>query len=100
MQRALEGGYLKNLEDRQGRPYQLVLGDPMPEDQPILPEPERLQGFTVSGVTERIPHLPPPSRASDSRRLTADEVQQVKRMIRKGMDPHLARAKVLGLDAP
>ena len=52
VQRALEGGYLKNLEERQGRPYQLVLGDPMPEDRPILPDPWRLQGFTVSGVSE------------------------------------------------
>jgi hypothetical protein len=100
VQRALEGGYLKNLEERQGRPYQLVLGDPMPEDQPILPEPKRLQGFTVSGVTEGIHHPPALSRATDSRRLTADEVRQVRLMISEGIEPHLARAKVLGLDAP
>jgi hypothetical protein len=65
VQRALEGGYLKNLEERQGRPYQLVLGDPMPEDQAILPEPERLKGFTVSEVSEGIHYPPPPSRATD-----------------------------------
>jgi hypothetical protein len=100
VQRALDGGYLKNLEERQGRPYQLVVGDSMPEDQPILPEPKRLQGFTVSGISERVHHPPPPSRATDSRRLTADEVLQVKLMIREGIEPHLARAKVLGLDAP
>ncbi len=61
VQRAIEGGYLKNLEDRKGRPARLVLGDPMPEDQPILPESSLLEGFTVSGVSEGIHHPPPPT---------------------------------------
>jgi hypothetical protein len=34
--------------------------------------------------------------ATDSRRLTAEEVQRVKHLIREGMAPHLARAEVLG----
>ena len=38
------------------------MGDPMPEDQPILPEPEVLRVFTVSGVLEGIHHPPPPTR--------------------------------------
>ena len=29
---ALDGGFLKNLEDRKGRPARLVLGDPLPAD--------------------------------------------------------------------
>ena len=61
VQRAIEGGYLKNLEDRKGRPARLVVGDPMPEDQPILPEPETLRGFTVSEVSEGTHHPPPPT---------------------------------------
>jgi hypothetical protein len=50
----VDDGYLKNLEDRKGRPARLVLGDDLPEDQPILPDPEELQvsGFTVSGFRE------------------------------------------------
>ena len=50
VQRAIEGGYLKNLEDRKGRPARLVLDDQMPEDQPVLPDPEQLRGFRVSGI--------------------------------------------------
>jgi hypothetical protein len=42
VQLAIEGGYLKNREEREGRPYRLVLGDPMPEDREILPKPEEL----------------------------------------------------------
>jgi hypothetical protein len=61
VQRAIEGGYLKNLEDRKGRPARLVLGDPMPENQPILPDLEALRGFTVSGVSEGIRYPPPPT---------------------------------------
>jgi len=31
-------GYLKNLEDKKGKPARLVLGDPMPKDTFLLPE--------------------------------------------------------------
>jgi acyl-coenzyme A thioesterase PaaI-like protein len=44
---ALERGYLKNLEDRRGRPSRLALGDPLPADVTILPtvqDLERLDG--------------------------------------------------------
>jgi len=44
---AIEKGHLKNMESKSGHPYQLVLGDPLPEDQPILPDPERVQGCSV-----------------------------------------------------
>jgi hypothetical protein len=39
---SLEGGYLKNLEERKGRPARLVLGDALPESREILPGPEQL----------------------------------------------------------
>ncbi len=39
---ALDGGFLKNLEDRKGRPARLVLGDPMSGDLEVLPSAERL----------------------------------------------------------
>ena len=44
---ALDGGYLRNLEDRKGRPARLVIGDPLPDDLEVLPQPERLHGCTV-----------------------------------------------------
>ena len=55
---ALDRGHLKNLEEKRGRPSRLVLGDPLPEEQTILPEPdelERLHGCSASegGSTPR-----------------------------------------------
>jgi len=45
---AIEKGYLKNLEGRLGRPFELVVGDPMPEDTELLPEPEKLGCCSVA----------------------------------------------------
>ncbi|MGH2924458.1 MAG: hypothetical protein ACRDK1_00640 [Solirubrobacterales bacterium] len=39
---AREGGYLVNLEDRQGRPARYRLGEPLPEELEILPQSEVL----------------------------------------------------------
>ena len=39
---ALDGGFLKNLEDRKGRPARLVLGDPLPANRDVLPTPDHL----------------------------------------------------------
>ena len=40
---AIDRGYLKNLEDKRGRPSRIVLGDPLPEDVTILPTVEDLE---------------------------------------------------------
>lgn len=45
---AIESGVLRNLEDRKGRPAQLVLGDPLPAQTELLPRPERLHGCIVA----------------------------------------------------
>jgi hypothetical protein len=39
---AIDRGYLKNLEDKRGRPMRLVLGDAMPNDVEVLPTLEKL----------------------------------------------------------
>jgi hypothetical protein len=97
---AVDRGYLKNLEDRQGRPARLVVGEPMPEDIEILPTAENLKeglsGCAVDRDIGGIEHPPPPTRGNE-RRLTEEEVQRVKGLIHQGVDPHLARAEVLGL---
>jgi len=49
---AREKGYLKNLEDRKGRPARLVIGDPMPDDIQILPSIETLKEKCCSVVVE------------------------------------------------
>jgi hypothetical protein len=62
---AEERGYLKNLEERKGRPARLVLGDLLPEDEQLLPPPDELEGCsgcTVAVQTEgmEIPPSPAP----------------------------------------
>ena len=51
---AIDRGYLKNLEDRKGRPAKLALGDPLPDDVEVLPTVERLHGCTVAGESKGI----------------------------------------------
>jgi len=61
---AIKHGYLVNLEDKEGRPYKLVLGDPLPEDVPVLPDPDTLQrGEGGGGITPSDNHatLHPPT---------------------------------------
>jgi hypothetical protein len=58
---ALDAGFLRNLEDRKGLPSRLVLGDPLPENVDILPDPDRLHGCTVDPGEKH----PSPSHESD-----------------------------------
>ncbi|WP_156670145.1 DUF3854 domain-containing protein, partial [Mycobacterium sp. E3305] len=39
---AADGGYVRNLEDRRGRPGRWVLGDPLPDAAELLPDPAQL----------------------------------------------------------
>jgi hypothetical protein len=47
---AVQLGFLRNLEDRRGRPARLCLGDPLPQERPVLPDVEVLHGCTVARV--------------------------------------------------
>jgi len=44
---AVRQGFLRNLEDRKGRPARLCLGEPIPEPPSILPSREVLHGCSV-----------------------------------------------------
>ena len=44
VRKALDGGYLRNLEEHRGRPHRLVSADPLPEEQVILPDRGRSRG--------------------------------------------------------
>jgi hypothetical protein len=37
-----DGGYVRNLEDKRGKPGRWVVGDPMPDAEAVLPEPSQL----------------------------------------------------------
>ena len=39
---AADGGYLRNLEDKRGKPGRWVIGDPLPESVDLLPDPTQL----------------------------------------------------------
>ena len=50
---ATDQGYLKNLEDRRGKPARLVPSDPLPEDLRILPATEELHRCTTDATEQR-----------------------------------------------
>ena len=59
---AADGGYLRNLEDKRGRPGRWVIGDPLPDSVDLLPNPTQLatacttpdvRGCAVAHVSER-----------------------------------------------
>jgi hypothetical protein len=50
---AIEQGYLRNLEDRDGKPAKLVLGDPLPDDLEILPAPATLADHCTVAVVSK-----------------------------------------------
>jgi hypothetical protein len=56
---AKERGYLVNREDKRGQPAKYALGEPLPEDTPILPD-----RCSVAALWER-DTAPPPSPDDD-----------------------------------
>ncbi len=62
---AREAGYLVNLEESRGKPAKLALGEPLPADLVILPEPKDLRR-KWHGCTGALPNEgdPPPSSVS------------------------------------
>ncbi len=60
---ALDAGFLRNLEDRKGRPAKLVLGDELPADSDVLPTPDKFDGHEVlrgCALVQGGIHAPPP----------------------------------------
>jgi hypothetical protein len=63
---ALDAGFLKNLEDRKGRPARLVIGDALLDNREVLPTPEQLVsdgGLRGCRVDPRDKPSPPPLSA-------------------------------------
>ena len=57
VQTAIHKGYVKNLEEKKGHPARLVIGDPLPADVTVLPQPEILTG--AEGCNDpATPHVP------------------------------------------
>lgn len=60
---AADGGYIRNLEDKRGKPGRWVKGDPMPEEADLLPQPRNLEtavsravagGCAVAAINEGV----------------------------------------------
>jgi len=66
---ALERGYLRNLEDKRGKPARLVLGEALPEDVPLLPTVEALRGCGVAGGGREHTHSEPPCDQPETERV-------------------------------
>lgn len=59
---ALDRGFLTNLEGKQGRPFRLVVGDPLPEEKQILPTAEEVLHRCAANGGDKDP---PPSSPSN-----------------------------------
>lgn len=100
---AMDRGYIRNLEDRKGRPARLVPADPLPEDIEILPAPERLAGggCTVAGVQEGVNqnNIPEPAGGAGNKELpstpqkTTATVQPLSQGLRPGESSTVAEFK-------
>lgn len=63
---ATDRGYLKNMEERKGRPAKIAISDPLPDDVDILPTVEDLaKCCSVAGDSGGI-DTPPPSEPNDA----------------------------------
>lgn len=69
VRKAMEAGFLKNLEEKKRTAFRLVLGEPMPTDVKLLPEVEALQEQWCSDapINEgmRTSFVPPPLYCSE-----------------------------------
>ena len=73
-QNARTRGYLRNLEERKGKPARIVLGDPLPHEIEILPSLEELEkrvdALTLSGEQNPLP--PHVAAGGNERNILAD----------------------------
>jgi hypothetical protein len=74
---ALSGGFLKNLEDRKGRPARLVIGDPLPINREVLPLLDQLTGADrLHGCAVDLGDTAPPPPPAEIQRIDLVEAPQ------------------------
>ncbi len=72
---AINRGYVKNLEERKGRPARLVLGDPMPDEIDVLPTPEALSDALLHRCSVDVGDTRPPQETVPAWELGASDGQ-------------------------
>lgn len=89
---ALDLGFLRNLEDKKGKPNRLVIGDPMPGNSEILPPVERLEqhlrgnGEDLADIEERIALMEIDGEGEAAKAIASTTTQAAK--LRDGDAPH------------
>lgn len=71
---AVDLGYLRNLEDRRGRPARLQPGSPLPADVDVLPTVARLQGCSANGGDRDTPSPASPNALQADDEVLVEEV--------------------------
>lgn len=89
--RAKQGGYLANLEEKQGKPARIVVAAPLPADVELLPSRERLEDrCTVDGNPEGVPDPPsPPPRGAEDEWDQADLLESLEQAERARLEAEL-----------
>ena len=87
---AVDREYLRNLETRQGRPSRIAMGDPMPQDQAILPTVEELTDrCTVAVAFEGVDTVVSTPPAVDDIEGLAEPAMRETRRYRCGCGQHV-----------
>jgi len=74
---ALDGGFLKNLEEHKGRPARLVLGDALPANREVLPLPDQLTSADpLRGCAVDPGDKPPPPPPAEGQGIKSVETPQ------------------------
>jgi DNA-binding transcriptional ArsR family regulator len=78
VRKAEKAGYVKNLEERRGKPARIRTADPLPDDIQLLPEPDAIADrCTVDANKEGIETPSPPRTSDENERLMLDEVTKL-----------------------
>jgi hypothetical protein len=67
LSQAADGGYVRNLEDKRGKPGRWVIGDPLPDAADLLPNPAQLRNAEQQADKDRCGVAVVSDRKSDPR---------------------------------
>jgi len=62
---AISSGYLVNTQDKRGKPYKLIIGEPLPGEVELLPAPEKVGCCTVADIPKEYSTTPPSPSEDD-----------------------------------
>jgi len=66
LQKAADGGYVRNIEEKKGKPGRWIIGDPLPETTDLLPDPAQLRNSEQPPDEDRCGVAPVSDRKNDN----------------------------------